>query len=334
MTPEEEAQWLQWRKGGIGGSDVASMASGLYGGLYSVVASKMGFVANEIDPALAARGHRWEQPIADAVLSLTGLYVHGEQMMVQAEGRPEHRATLDGLLDRRPQISGIDDAEANLEIKTEGEQVRTSEAMRTYRRAQCQWGMYVTGKQRCYLVVAKIDDTDDTCTNVSFTAIDRDDFEIGLLIELADRALDYVHRGELPEPDEATELEMVKEIHQLADPMQPPPDIAELHDDLARWLVIKPAIKELEDERKAIEARFRDAMGAAIVAEDDLFRLRVGEPVFKFTSDSEADALEVYPEYGKTVLDRARFKAEEPDLYKSFQRPTTDRRITVKGKNT
>lgn len=334
MTPEQEAEWLEWRRGGIGGSDVACMASGKYGGIYGVVGSKMGHVANEIDPSLAARGHRWEEPVANAVFALTGYYVHGEQMQVEAEARPEHRATLDGLLDRRPEIAGIDDAEANLEIKTEGVDVRTTEGMRAYRQAQCQWGMYVTGKPRCILVVAKIDDVDDTCKGVTIEPIERDEFQIGLLVDLADRALDYVKRGELPEPDETTELEMVKEIHQLADPTQPAPEIEQAHDDLARWLVVKPAIKELEAERKAIEARLRDLMGSAIVAEDDWFKLRVGEPVFKFTSDSEVDALEICPEYGMTVLDRRRFKAEEPALYKSFQRPTTDRRMTIKDKTT
>ena len=74
-------------------------------------------------------------------------------------------------------------------------------------------------------------------------------------------------------------------------------------------------------------------MGSAITAEDDLFRLRVGEPVWKFTRQSETDALELHPEFGTTVLDRQRFKAERPDLYKAFQLPTTDRRITVKETN-
>ena len=110
-------------------------------------------------------------------------------MMVEAAGRPEHRATLDGLLDYRPEIAGIDDAEANLEVKTEGVDVRANEAKRNYRHAQCQWGMYVTGKARCILVVAKIDDSDDTCKGVTIEPIERDDFVIGQLIEAADEAL-------------------------------------------------------------------------------------------------------------------------------------------------
>jgi hypothetical protein len=56
----------------------------------------------------------------------------------------------------------------------------------------------------------------------------------------------------------------------------------------------------------------------------------VGEPVQRFTRDSEADALELHPEFGKTVLDRDRFKAERPDDYDGLKRPTDERRMTIK----
>ena len=333
MTPEQEADWLAWRAGGIGSSDIAAMASGLYGGMYSVVATKLGYAAGrDIDPAVAARGHRWEQPVADAVRALTGYYVHGEQLCVEAPANPRHRATLDGALATTPTIDGLDQAAATLEIKTHPAQAPTSDKIRTYRTAQVLWALHCTGLPQGWLVVARIDDADDSIAGLSIETVERDDFQIGLLVELADEALRWVDAGELPPPDDATDIQLVKEIHQL---MVPPADrdildATAVEDDIARWLQITEAQRPLANERKTIEARFREFVGDNMLAENDRYRLRIGESVAKFTDDSAAEALAEFPEYGLTVLDRARFKADHPDIYEALKRPTTDRRITVK----
>lgn len=43
------------RRGGLGASDLAKAETGHYGGAVAVVASKLGIVADEIDPELAER---------------------------------------------------------------------------------------------------------------------------------------------------------------------------------------------------------------------------------------------------------------------------------------
>ena len=321
--------WLTWRRGGFGASDAASVATGSYGGLFAVVADKLGLEGGkEIDQDLADRGHRWERPIADAVRALTGYYVHGEQLLVEAADDKRHRCTLDGLLDPRPEIAGIDDAEALLEIKTKGLNVKANWA---YYRTQPQWQMHVTGKQRAVLVVATIDDTTDTCTGMHLEVIERDDYLIGHLIDIADHALLCVEAGELPDPDAATDLELVREINGLIHPdRQDGPPIDELDDDLGRWLALKAAAKDITGELNGIEGRIRHHMGDSLKATSTRYRLKVGEPIWKFTKDSEAAALATHPEHSKTVLDRTAFKEAEPGLYDELKRPTTDRRITVK----
>jgi len=333
---DTETEWLAWRTRGVGASDVAAAHTGLYGGIYGVVADKLGHTdPDPIDPELAARGKRWEQPVADAVHVLTGYYVHGEQMWIEHPDNSVWRCTLDGLLDPRPELNGIDDAEALLEVKTIGLHVRWK---MDYWEAQCQWQMHVTGKQRAMLAVARIDDTDDTCKGVPHLDwIEYDPYLAGTLVDTAKDIWAHVERGELPEPDEHTDDALVKEINREADDdtgnPDPSIDLGELDDHLDRYLVVKAALSPLMDERKELERLFRHTMGRSVLAESDRHRLRVGTPVEKFTSDSEDDALAIYPDYGRTVLDRARFKAEEPDLYKAFRRPTTDRRITVKELN-
>ena len=328
MTATDDSTWLDWRQAGIGASDVAAAATGSYGGLYRVVADKLGIPHdNTIDPALAARGHRWEPRIADAVHALTGWYVHGEQLLVEAPSDPRHRCTLDGLIDPRPQIGGLDDAAATLEVKTKGVNGPNKQ---DYYNAQIQWQLHCTNKTRALLAVAVIDDVDDACMHLYPRWIERDDSMIAQLVDIADHALLCVEAQELPDPDAATDLELVRTVNADADHDIPGPPVDDLDDDMARWLVVKAAAKALETERKQLEAKFRHHMGEAIVGQSGRYRLRVGDPVQKFTRDSETDALDLFPQYAKTVLDRAAFKANEPDLYDALKRPTNDRRITVK----
>ena len=334
--PPQDHDWLEWRRGGVGASDIAAAHTGSYGGLYGVVAAKLGHpTGDDIDPALAERGKRWEQPIADAVHALTGYYVHGEQMLIEAANNKRWRCTLDGLVDPRPSLNGIDDAEATLEVKTVGLNARWNH---DYYVAQMQWQMLVTGKVRGLLAVARIDDTDDTCRSVHLEWVDADPFLTSALIDLADTILTHVDAGTLPEPDEATDPATVKQANADATPIysgrkivpDPAVDLTDIHNDMARYLDVCEAHKALDDEKKLLENRFRHHMGEHVLAEDDRFRLKVGEAIDKFTAQSEVDALELWPDYAKPVLDRARFKAERPDDYEALKRPTTDRRITVK----
>lgn len=334
---DDRATWLAWRRTVIGASDIAKAHTGAYGGRYAVVADKLGRAgADTIDPVLADRGHRWEQPIADAVHALTGLYVHAEQLCVVAADNARHACTLDGLLAATPQITGIDGAEATLQIKTVGATARPN---LDYAVTQCHWEMRVTGRAWAMLAVATIDDTDDTCVGVRLYRIERDDFTIGTLIEVADDLAHWIDAGELPPPDEHTEPDTVRAVNRVGVPWiddkgrpvpSPDRDLSDLDDDMARYLEVSAHLKAVEAEKKALENRFRHAMGDDVEADGTHYRLRVGEAIRKFTGESEAAALAAHPEYARTVLDRDRFKTERPDTYEALKTESTDRRVTVK----
>lgn len=341
---DEEAAWLAWRREGLGASDLACAYTGEYGGAYSVVADKLGYNTDDGKNAKQKqRGHEWEERIADAVHALTGLYVHGEQLQIESGANPVHRFTSDGLLATTAEILGIDYADYVLEIKTK---IQWVTGKRDYFYAQVQWQLHVTGFRRALLVIVSFTTDEETgaeiVENVEIKWIPRDEYMIAQLVELAGQLWAHVEAGTLPDPDKFTPVEIVREVNRhgrlLLDAdgnelIDPDVNIDDLADDLERYHTkILPALAALNEERKTLEAKFRDRMDGHVNAatRDGEWILRVGEPVAKLTSSGEAQALALHPEYGRTVLNRDRFKADHKDLYEALKIPTSDRRLTVK----
>lgn len=343
MTPEAEAEWLEWRRAGIGASDIARAATGRYGGAAAVVADKIGIdTGDTIDPALADRGHRWERPIADVVHAITGLYVAGEQLWLRHRTDGRWRCTPDGLLIPTPEAS-MADVVAGLEVKTTGPRAGAWD----YYHAQCQWAMCVSGLPRWLLAVATIDQDYDvrtgqlteTATRIEVRWVDADPAEQARLVELGQWLWDHVERGVLPEPTGPEALPAVKAANIDADPK------ATAHiDDLAALIerreVLAAQIKSDEDERRTIEAQIRHRMGEAMeaITSDGRWRVRCGAPVRKFTDQSEADFIELYgaraTELGvlrlAQVVDRDLAKQLMREEYDAMRIATPDRRLTVK----
>lgn len=339
----DQAAWLADRKLSMGGSDIAAADTARYGGATKAVASKLDIdLGDDIDPELAARGHRWEQPVADGVLAHYGLYVHGEQMLVRNPATPWVHTTLDGMLSAEAAVS-MDDITDNLEIKTRGPHAPWP---RDYWRAQAQVGMHCTGARRCLLAIATVDTDYDVATghlaerlvSVHYEWVARDQLEIDRLVALAADLWAHVERGELPEPTDASALPIVKAANVAADTTATA-DLDDLADLIERREALRASLKAAEDEAATIEAKIRHRMGEATEAvAAGRWRVRCGLPVRKFTSRSEADFLELHSakavELGVVrlvaVLDRDRAKAEMADEYDALRIATPDRRLTVK----
>jgi predicted phage-related endonuclease len=343
MTPEQHAAWLAERAKSMGASDIAAAATGLYGGAAKAVASKLGLnIGDEIDPALADRGHRWEQPIADGVRCHHGLAVYGEQALIRRPDQPRIHVTLDGLLGPNDlDAPTLDDMVATLEVKTRGPHAPWQW---DYWRAQCQVGMWVTWMPRALLAIATIDEDYDPATgglvqrlvSIRYEWLDADPFEQERLVDLGLELWAHVERGELPEPTGAEALPYIKAANIDADPDA----VAEI-DDLAEMIEqrerIKATAKQAADLAKTIEAKIRHRLGAATEATttDGRWRVRCGQPVRKFTDQSEVDFLELHAEEAagldllRTVLDRAAAKERMPDEYEALKIATPDRRLTV-----
>ncbi len=342
MTPEERRAWLASRRQGIGASDVAKAATGRYGGALSVVADKIGLApVDPIDPELADRGHRWEQPVADSVHALTGLFVAGEQLPMIHPANSRHRCTVDGLL-LPNSVATMAEVVGGLEVKTRAPR---GPWPWDYYRAQAHWSMHVTGLRRWLVAVATIDNDYDAgvgrlveqATGVTYAWVDHDPAAIAQLVELADWLWAYVERRELPEPSDAGGLEVVKAANIEANPAASA-DIDDLAELIARREKIRDAVKAAEEEARYIEARIRHRMGDAMEAttSDGTWRVRCGLPVRRFTDESEADFLDLFHAEAEGLglvvpkLDRARAKTLMGSAYDSLRRATPDRRLTVK----
>ncbi|MCP5030042.1 MAG: YqaJ viral recombinase family protein, partial [Actinomycetia bacterium] len=139
MTDTDQTAWLEWRRHGIGASDVAATKANIYGGATKAVATKLGHDTNDITPELAARGKRWEPVIAAGIHAHTGYHIAGAQTQLEHPTHPIYRCTPDGFLLTTP--SGrISDAAGGCEIKTKGP---SAPWQWTYWHAQCQWSMLV-----------------------------------------------------------------------------------------------------------------------------------------------------------------------------------------------
>jgi putative phage-type endonuclease len=148
-TPDPERdKWLEWRRQGIGGSDVAAIL-GLspWAGPWSVWADKLGLIPSEPENERMRWGHLLEPVIAAEVARRTGLEVAGEQMWVTHKEAPHRRSTIDGLL-LEPGYESLDDAEAVLEIKTTTMQRWDNDEVPLHYWVQVQHQLEVTGFQR------------------------------------------------------------------------------------------------------------------------------------------------------------------------------------------
>ena len=323
----DDPEWLAWRKSGITASDVANAYTGQYGGAYAVVASKLDLLPPVERTERMDRGHRWEQRIADAVHVLTGLYVHGEQTWCQNAGQPLHRATIDGMLSALAEAS-IDDIEALLETKTTGVGVRPSWDAWS---VQCQWQMWCTGMPRALIAWATIDDTDDTMTLLTFRWVDRDEFLIDTLVELATMLWGHVTDGTLPEPNSPSALDTVKEVNAIADLDALPVDLSDMADDLTRFVALKAAVKASEGERDVLEARLRDRLGRATKGTADGVTVSLSKPRAVFTPEAETAFLDIYPDAKtNTTLDRTAAKKLDKKLYDELAQPIGARALIIK----
>ena len=327
MIEDERKAWLEWRRQGLGASDVANIIAGSYGGLYAVVADKLGLLEEQDATPEMERGLAWEARIADAIQALTGLYVVGEQAWVAHRGIPHHRATVDGFLHNQPEAS-ISDVDVVLEIKTQGMFVRTPWERHE---AQVRWQMHVTDCSRALIAVATIDDDEsgegEFC-NVLVRWVERDPVIEAEMIEAAENAWGWITKGELPPPETASALELVKKLNATVRKDADAKDLTEVEADVIRLSEIKAAIKTVEDEAKALEARIRHFVGDASKGTTPAgWKVSVSAPRKAL---DETEALKAFPLLTKTVLDKdAVLEAHGKTALDPFKFPVGARSLTI-----
>ena len=119
VAPEHDRDvWLDWRRGGLGGSDVAAIA-GLspFATPMTVWLDKTGQLPADPPSAAMRWGQRLEQVVADAFCEETGVHVICPQTRVVDPNHPHRRVTLDGFTAPTPDSTPAD-ADGVAELKT------------------------------------------------------------------------------------------------------------------------------------------------------------------------------------------------------------------------
>lgn len=189
------AEWLAWRRGGIGASDIAGILGiSPWASPFSVWADKMGLLPDDEldDDDPREFGRRAEAMVAPWFHDKTGLYVVGEQLWASNPAEPWMLATPDGVVAEGPH-AGIGDALGGLEIKATND--RPWSTIPEHYQAQGQWQMAVTGWDRVWFAVLHY-------RRLRIYELARDQADIDYMTDRA-RAFwhDHVLTGQPPEVD-------------------------------------------------------------------------------------------------------------------------------------
>jgi len=149
------AEWLAWRRNGIGGSDIAAiLGHSSWASPWSLWAEKTGLytppdhmterqqIGLDLEAAIAGMFHR-----------KTGLYVTGEQTWIERPRDDEWaRCTVDGVVSEGPNAPSIAELLGGFEAKTDG-RFSWPDGIPIAYQCQGQWNMWVTGLPRWWFAV-------------------------------------------------------------------------------------------------------------------------------------------------------------------------------------
>lgn len=305
MSREE---WLDWRRGGIGGSDAATIV-GLnpYTSLLELYADKEGYMPDKDDNEAMRIGRDLEAYVAERWAEKTGKKYRRTNYMYAHDDYPFVRANVDR------EVVGEN---AGLECKTtsvynkhdfEGGEIPL------WYYCQCQHYMAVMGYERMYLAVLVL--------GKAFYdfVIERNDNEIRVLL---DNEIEFWNHHVLarkpPEPDGSESSQnavkaLLSHFDGKGEELPVPAIIMEQEANLSRYEALKEQSDALNKEIETIKQELMLVMGDRDTAEAQKYRV-------------------TFKQQTRTSIDSKRLKAERPEIYDEYAQATESRvlRITKK----
>ena len=297
---------IEARRRGIGGSDIGAILNeSRYKTALEVYLSKTGQMPDKEASDAMKWGNRLEQVIADAFAEETGFPVYPEPGILVGD-QPWHLANIDRFYDTG-QGRGV------LECKTANAFTVKDWADEPYIEYICQlqWYLFVTGCS--FGAIAVLIGGSD----FRIYYIDRDDELIGLLKDAADHFwLDHVMK-QIPPENSTGSTELMNLLYSKSNGTE-----ITLEDDhigyaLREYLTLKSAIKDYETELDADKAIIQAAMASA------------SRGVW---TDGDKAITVSWSDVSKTSFDAKTFAAENPDLFKKYQKASTYRVLRVTEK--
>lgn len=246
--PREE--WLKVRRGGIGGSDIAAIASvNPWRSPMDVWLDKTG----KVEPINENEKMKWgkilEEPVADEYSIRTGKKVQRVNAILRG-AKPHYLANLDRLILGNGHGNGI------LEVKTTG-WAQAWDQIPDHYMTQCQWYMAITGLQWSQMAVLM-----NGQELMIPDPIMRDEKVIEAMFSIADRFWDtYVVRDVPPDPTCPADKESYRDYYKMTD--EAIALDAALAEQADRRKQLQQIIKAAQAEKDTIEAKFYHAIGEA-----------------------------------------------------------------------
>lgn len=317
--------WLEWRKHGIGGSEVAAIV-GLspWESPYSLWCKKAGLLPESDASEAMEFGARAEPMMADYFEDRTGLYVAGEQTWCTHPDEPWMRCTVDGFVFEGAESVGsmvgghfLDNALGVAEWKTTSAAPAEWEAeIPAYYQAQAQWSMAVTNMPTVWFGVLHL-----AFGRPQFRVyqLDRDEADIALLTAAARTFWhDHVLTGIPPATDgsDATTAALNAAWEPTDETVEADKYVLFLIDN-ARAL--KEEIKDLETSLGEFENELRDRLREATVLTHGV------------DAKGKPKVLATWKPQTRTSIDTAALKAAEPEIAEKFTRKSESRVLRLAG---
>lgn len=313
------ADWLEWRRGGIGGADIAALIGlSTHSSPTSLAFEKLGLLEDRTEDTPRQRlGKRMESVLADEFHDHTGLYAVGAQTWCNHPRYKWARCTVDGFAAESPTAS-IGAPLGTVEYKTDA-RFGWPDGVPANIRAQCVWQMGVTGLQHCWVVVM-------------FGQFRVEVFEIHwdvdaiadweFMLAAADRFWSELQAGIMPELDDhdATTAALTYVNRELD------PDTILEADDPARTLVHSVQHAQLATKAaEAHEVRLKNELRAFLGEKSNL--------VDGWTTPKRGDpkpiTLATWREQVAHRLDLDMLRADHPDLIEKYSYSSTSRVLRV-----
>lgn len=306
-------EWLEARKKGIGGSDIAAILGlNKYKSPIKLYMEKTGEAPDEevytvdengafVSGSEAAYwGNVQEEVVAQEFARRTGLKVRRRNAILQHEEHPFFLANVDRLIVGRKE---------GLECKTASEYLKSAwneEQVPDAYFVQCQWYMNITGFKKWHLAVLI------GGNKFRYFEVDRDDELIEIMNE---KALEFWNEHVLKRiPPAFDGSQASSDLLSVMYPESVEGSIdlpGYLGEKLQKFDELKAQIDELTEIKKTIENEIKG---------------HLGEVETGFIGDRKIS----WKSYKSTRLDSKKLKKEMPEVFDKYAKETTARRFTIK----
>ncbi len=298
----DKRQWLMQRKSGIGGSDAGAICGvNPYSSAMKVFRDKTCEDVEEADNEAIRIGHDLEDYVARRFSEATGLKVRKSNFMYRSIEHPFMIADVDRL------VVGED---AGLECKTASAYNADKWAdgnIPLHYVMQCYHYMAVTGKRTWYIAAVILG------REFTYRKLEWDDALVSRLIAVEEDFWEnHVAKGIIPPPDGSRACDEVIAQYFHTAKKETPVELVGFDEKLNRREEILSSIAAMQAEQKQIEQEVKLFMGENQYAASGRYRVSWGN-------------------IDSVRLDSQRIKAEKPEIYADYAKPSHYRRFEVKA---